>query len=179
MIRTQEQARRASRAELDAAHLAYRGEALLAQMSDAAARVAVSMAILSAEAAHGRIGIPKGTRPQPLTLKERRRLMAKANTNYPAGTIAAELKAQRTPEPDPNKPALRPRQKIERVRATGAGTTRLQANSIRAQVMRHIPSDAAGITVEALDAACGFPTRPHLQKLLEVNHIEALSDEQD
>ena len=72
-----------------------------------------------------------------------------------------------------------PRQKIERVRATGAGTTRLQANSIRARVMAHIPSDAAGITVEALDAATGISTRPHLQKLLEVNHIEALSDEQD
>lgn len=174
LIRTQAEAQVASGAALDAALMAYAGEARPAGATDAAMRVRVCMALLSAQDAAGRLGVPKGTRPHPLTIEERKSIMARANKAYPAGTIAAELKAARRPRPADDQVAPPPRAKIHRVRATGAGTSKLQSGSARAAILSHIPSSATGITVEALDEATGMNTRPHLQKLLERGHIEAI-----
>lgn len=175
LIRTQAEAQVASAHELDAALAAYTGERRRPGECDAVMRVRVCMALLSAEDAHGHLGVSKGTlRPQPLTITERNDIMDKARTNYPEGTVAAELKKQRRAEPTEDQKAPAPRAKIEKVRATGEGTSKLQSTSVRAAILSHIPSTEAGITVEALDAICGRNTRPHLQKLLEKNHIEVL-----
>ena len=94
--------------------------------------------------------------------------------NFPAGTLAAELQAAAPAQPaEPKKRG--PRVKINRVRARADGTSRLQPNSTRHAIFAQVAAAGEeGIAVEALDAATGLSTRPHLQKLLEKDHIEVI-----
>lgn len=187
VLRTQLEARDAPRSDLAETHLALTGQVLSADVSDAAARVQVTMAMLSAINQTAHIGVPKEWSPKVLTLTERGVLMSK---KYPEGTLAADLdnkvaaKPARKPKADkadkkgaPKTPRLR----LSRVAATTTGTSKLQANSDRYAVFTHVQAAGPeGITVEALDQATGLSTRSYLQKLLEKGHIVVLetADEQ-
>lgn len=173
IARTQSELWGAPRPFLEAAFRAYAGCEPPAEISDDALRNRCVMLLLSAENAAGHLGVPRGGRPRPLTLSERGITMIK-DENFPAGTLAADLQAAAPAQPaEPKKRG--PRVKINRVRARTDGTSRLQPASTRHAVFTQVAAaGAAGITVEALDAAMGFATRPHLQKLLEKDHIEVI-----
>ncbi len=97
--------------------------------------------------------------------------------NFPAGSLAAKLQgeiAAQAPikKPDPAAPKA-PRKRIDKVRATGKGTTKLQSASARAKIMAHIEALAdKTCTLEELEKSLGFPCRGHLQKLVETQHLE-------
>lgn len=161
----------ASRAELEAVIREFAGGRAEPRESDDALRVRASMALLSATDATGHLGVNKGERPLPHTLKELSIMAKKKQSDHPDGTVAAELSAKRTKKPiTPPTPVARKR--MVRVRATGTGTSKLQEGSIRAAVLAKVPSRKSGILVEELDAECGVMTRPHLLKLLEKGHVE-------
>lgn len=173
IARTQRELWGAPRPFLEATFRAYAGREPPAEISDEALRTRCVMLLLSAEYAAGHLGVPRGARPRPLTLTERGTKMIH-DENFPAGTLAAELQAAAPARPaEPKKRG--PRLKINRVRARTDGTSRLQPASTRHAIFTRVAAaGAAGITVEALDAAMGLATRPHLQKLLEKNHIEVI-----
>jgi hypothetical protein len=138
-----------------------------------AARPAVTMAILSAQNAAAARGIPVGTRPAAATPEELR------PNPYAPGSISHRLhEAVHAQQPIAPRPAGAPapaRVTLHCVRATGTGTSRLQAASIRAAVLARIAAAPdATATVEALEEHFRHPVRGHLQKLLEKGHIVAV-----
>ena len=69
----------------------------------------------------------------------------------------------------------KPRNKELIVKATFAGTSKPQATSKRAAVLKLVQeAQDATITLVALDAAMGEPTRGYIQKLVEMKHLEVL-----
>lgn len=96
---------------------------------------------------------------------------------FPEGSLASKLQkeiAAQAPiaKPDPAAPK-QPRKRIDKVRATGKGGTKLQSASARAKIMAHIEALAdKTATLEELEKALGVPCRGHLQKLVESGHLE-------
>ena len=151
--------------------------------SRAAAEVQVGMAIMAAQDAVGRAGVPKGVTPQALTPRE-----IKTNNPYKEGTLSHELhkavSGQQPIEPRPKAAdketkERQPRLLIHKVRATFEGTSRPQAGSVRGQILAWIqeqPDNTA--TVEALEDHFNQPVRGYLQKLIEKNHLAIVQDEE-
>lgn len=78
-------------------------------------------------------------------------------------------------EPKPKSEPSKPRNKELVVKATFAGLSKIQASSKRAAVLKAVQeAQDATMTVEALDAAIGEPTRGYIQKLVEMKHLEVL-----
>jgi hypothetical protein len=99
---------------------------------------------------------------------------------YRPGTMShklfAEIFAQEpiSRRPPPPKEEPRPVRKVMRVRATFAGTSRPNPNSVRMQVLRYVqdsPDSAA--TVEAIEQHFRQPVRGYLQKLIDKGHLVA------
>lgn len=148
----------------------------------AAARVQVQMAIMAAEGVVAKQGVPQHSAPVAKTVKEL------GHNPYLPGTISHSLHEaiQKLPpikrrplacEATPENPAPK-RLVIKKVRATFAGTSKMQEGSVRARVLKTIQAaDKHTITVEALEKEVGVAVRGYLQKLLEKNHIEVLEDQ--
>lgn len=143
----------------------------------AAARVQVQMAIMASEGVVGRDGVPQNTNPVAKTVSELGR------NPYQPGTMSYELHEQ-VYQQEPIKPRSelpeeqRPKKVVLRkVRATFAGTSRVQEGSVRHRVLQAI-QDAKNhtATVEELEAVVGVAVRGYLQKLLEKNHIEPVEE---
>ena len=96
---------------------------------------------------------------------------------FPEGSLASKLQKEiDTQSPitkaDPAAPKP-PRKRIDKVRSTGGGITKLQGASARAKIMAHIEALADKTAVlEDLESSLGFPCRGHLQKLVETKHLE-------
>lgn len=89
-----------------------------------------------------------------------------AEANDPARTKKA---------PKPKSEPSKPRNKELIVKATFAGLSKIQAGSKRAAVLKCVQeAPECTITLVALDAAIGEPTRGYIQKLLEMKHLEVL-----
>ena len=148
--------------------------------SIAIARTQVRMAILSAEHEAGKAGVPKDSKPAAKTVKEL------GFNPYKEGTMSHELfeavHSQQPIAPRPKKAELPPEQQrtrliINKVRATMEGTSRPQAGSTRAAVLRFIQeSPERTCTVAALEEHFQQPVRGFLQKLLEKNHIVVVAE---
>lgn len=68
------------------------------------------------------------------------------------------------------------RRRVNIVRATGEGTSKVRKESKRGAVLAAIEATGNdGVSVVDLDAQLGFKTRPYLHKLIEKNHIEDLT----
>jgi len=151
--------------------------------SRAAAEVQVGMAIMSAQDAVGRAGVPKGVQPVALTPSE-----IKNNNPYKEGTMSHSLHdavtAQQPIEPRPKvseqpKGERRKRVIIHKVVATNAGESRPQAGSIRNQVLLYVqnaPNQTC--TVAELEEHFQQNVRGYLQKLVEKNHLAIVEDEE-
>lgn len=188
IIRTQEAIATATTAQLVETYNALAGKEIKKFETRAIAEARVRMAILSAQDAAGHAGVPKGSKPQAATTQE---LAAKAA--YPDGSMRAKLHAEIekqapiTPRPKkadmPENQQHTPRVVITHVRATLAGTSKCNAGSIRAAVLAHVQACTAqpntSVSVADLDAHFGHSTRGYLQKLLEKNHIVAVSAQQE
>jgi hypothetical protein len=148
--------------------------------SRAAAEIQVGMAIMAAQDAVGRAGVPKGVQPVALTPAEIRN-----NNPYKEGTMSHALKEaidqQKPIEPRP-KAAEKPegakgRLIIKRVKATFAGESRPQAGSVRSQVLQFVQNAPDNTcTVEALEEHFKQPVRGYLQKLVEKNHLAVVEE---
>lgn len=145
-----------------------------------AARPAVANAIMAAENVVAQAGIPRGTRAVAKTVAEL------GYNPYAPGTISHALQEainqQQPITPRPRRSELKEpsdmpkRNTINRVRATGAGTSRVNATSIRGAVLAEIARRNIA-TVAELEEHFGHPVRGYLQKLLEKGHIEVLAAE--
>jgi len=192
----------ASTADLVATYNALTGNAVERFSSRAIAERRTDMAIMAAEDAAGHRGIPKDTKPVAQTVAEvaaqaQDGAVSELNDQegavasgweenpFKAGTMAHQLwvatksltanAAPRTKKLP--KAASEPKQKrISNltIKATFAGTSKVQSGSKRAAILVHIqnaPDSTA--TLAELDAAFGEPTRGYVQKLVQMNHLEA------
>lgn len=176
---------------LVATYNALTGAAVEGFKSRALGERLVEAAMLSNKDADGHLGVPKNHEPAVRTLAE---LQAKAaakgvtleaadddaDADAPApvstfGAMAAQLAqaAARAPAaPRARAPAAPARPALTAVKATGAGTSKVQAASVRAAVLAFIQAQPGGrATVAAIDAHFKTNTRGHLQKLMKKNHI--------
>jgi len=183
IIRDRSAVKGAAMEDLNHTYRALKGEPGFKGFSSrAAAEVQVGMAIMAAEVAVGRAGVPKGVKPQALTPQE-----IKTNNPYKEGTLSHELhkavSGQQPIEPRPkaaekDAKERQPRVLIHKVRATFEGTSRPQAGSVRGQILAWIqeqPDHTA--TVAALEEHFNQPVRGYLQKLVEKNHLAIVQDE--
>ena len=145
-----------------------------------AAQVQVQMAIMAAEQVVAHAGVPVGADPVAKTVAEL------GHNPYAEGTMShrlhEEIAAQSPITPRPKAAALPVEQRparvtIRAVRATFAGTSRPQAGSVRAAVLKHV-QDAPDhtCTVEALEQHFQQPVRGYLQKLVEKGHLAIVEE---
>lgn len=180
IIRDRDAVRGATMEDLNATYRALKGEpSFKGFASRAAAEVQVNMAIMAAQDAVGRAGVPKGVTPAALTPDE-----IKTNNPYKEGTMSHELHkavAAQTPiEPRPKASEgaeKRQRVIIKKVRATFAGTSRPQADSIRNQVLLYVQNAPdKTCTVAELEEFFQQNVRGYLQKLVEKNHLAIVEE---
>lgn len=181
VIRNQSEVDSATHADLVHTWNELRGESIVAFPSLAIARTQVRMAILAAENEAGKAGVPKGTAPVAKTVAELGR------NPYAEGTMShalhEEIARQAPIAPRPKKAELPPEQQaprvtLDRVRATNAGTSRVQEGSVRGAVLRAVRAAPGGvITVLALEELLKQPVRGHLQKLIEKGHVEPVQEQ--
>lgn len=144
-----------------------------------AARVAVSNAILAAEDVVAHAGVPRGVAPVAKTVREL------GYNPYAPGTMSHELyskiaEQQPIERRAPADAAAAPgRVTIQRVRATGAGTSKVQPGSVRAAVLARVQaSPRQTATVAELEKHFGHPVRGYLQKLIEKQHLVIVQENQ-
>lgn len=182
LLRTQAEVTDASMDDLVHTWNELRGESRSDFPSITVARTQVRMAILSAENESGKAGVAPGAKPFAKTVKEL------GFNPYKEGTMSHELyeavhsQAPITPRPKKAElPAEQQRQRlvINKVRATFAGTSRPQAGSTRAAVLKFIQEAKDHVTtVQALEEHFKQPCRGYLQKLLEKNHITLVEEKE-
>ena len=149
--------------------------------SRAAAEVQVNMAIMSARAAAGHAGVPKGATPPVLTARELADKVQQRNNPYKEGSMSHALheavnKQQPiTPRAEKQEPARRV--KIQRVRYVGSGQSKPQAGSLRNQVLQYCIKKNDVVPVEELEEHFKVPVRGYLQKLIEKGHLAIVEDE--
>lgn len=171
ILRTQEQVWDAPRSQLDATHAALTGAAFPPHVADDAARVRLTMLILSAKDY-------SGPEEDPISAVLRKGI--KMKNVYKPGTLAAELATQIPEETAPRTKVVAPtRRALKRVRAVGDGA-RMQKGSARYAVFLSIAAaGATGTTVAELDANSPFKTSGHVQKLAAAGHIEPVTEQSD
>lgn len=100
---------------------------------------------------------------------------------YPAGTLLRQLADEIEERTEPRSPATEKvtRRKFTRIRATGRGTSKMQAGSDRYRVYCAIQAaGGAGITYAELDEKLGLVSRGHVQKLIDKDHVEPIYEDQ-
>lgn len=182
LLRTQLEVETASMEDLIYTHNELKGDNLKEFPTIGVAKVRVRMDILAAENEAGKAGVARHEKPKAKTVAEL------GYNPYPEGTLSHQLHEevvhQKPITPRPKKAELPPEEQrarvaINTVRATFKGTSRLQAGSTRAQVLKFIQeSPNHTSTVEAIEKQFNQPARGFLQKLLEKNHIELVEDAQ-
>jgi hypothetical protein len=204
ILRSQSEIPDASMADLLATYNALTGQSVRRFSSRAVGEGRVRMAILAATDAAGHAGVPRGTVPLPKTQAELRMKAAElakleehtcveptpvpppADGNpYPKGSTESGLwyTARKAEAALRLKPPVKKRQKrttppFVAVRATFAGSSKPQAASLRAEILRSIQGFAPkGVTIEALNALYEAPVRSYVQKLMEKKHVEPCSKE--
>lgn len=164
--------------------------------SIAIGKTRVAMAFMAAAAADEQTGVPKGAKGEP---KGRSEIKAKAKTKgvptppgleeeaeFPPGSMAAELtKATKAMTPIVKREKKAPgapgekRTPIYAVQATFAGTSKPQPGSERNNILVRIQdSKNNAATLESLDKHFEKPTKGFIQKLIEVKHLVALTEEE-
>jgi len=182
LIRNRDAVQGATMEDLDYTFRELRGQPdFVGFTTRAAAETQVHMAIMAAQDAAGRAGIPAGTKPPTLTARELAERMNAADNPYKDGTMSHALRAaidksppiQPRPKAAEKPPAERtPKQTIDRVRATLEGTSRPQAGSMRSAVLQRIQeSPERTASVKDLSAHFQVDVRGHIQKLIEKNHL--------
>lgn len=147
--------------------------------SEAEARVQVQMAIMASQDAVGHMGVKPNQKPQAKTVAEL------GFNPFKEGTLSHKLHAetaQQAPiQPRPTK-AEKPKGEhktkpaISVVKATGKGESKVQQNSMRANILTFIQnSPKATCTVAALEEKFKQPVRGYLQKLIEKKHLVVVS----
>lgn len=166
LLREQRLVPGASDAALLATYNALRGARLEAFHSRAAAEVAVRMAILAAQNAAGHLGIQPNAQPVAMTADELR------DNPYQEGTMSHALHAAAAVAPKPLKtPKPRVAKKVASVRATGTGTTRPQAKSLRALVLADVAAAPDKTMTVAEICAKHGDVRGQIQKLIAGGHL--------
>jgi hypothetical protein len=184
IIRDRDAVKGAAMEDLNHTYRQLKGEPGFKGFSNrAAAEVQVNMAIMAAQDAVGRAGVPKGVTPGALTPGE-----IKSKNPYKEGTLSHQLhkavSEQKPIEPRP-KASEQPKEKrakrltINKVRATNAGESRPQAGSIRNQVLQYVQNAPEQMcTVAELEEHFQQNVRGYLQKLVEKNHLTIIEDEE-
>lgn len=176
IIRDQNAIPAASTADLIATYNALTGKSIKKFSSRAAGEVQVSNAILAAQDRAGHAGVSKGEMPKPATEAEVKSKSLRAALAEKAG--AAE----------PNKPRDKPAKRetngkrrgaISAVQLTGGGLFRLQANSMRGQIMAWAEKQPAGKPIEmtTIEAKFGDKARAAVMLLIDREHFTAIRKE--
>lgn len=198
IIRNRADVASASTADLIATYNALTGNEVERFSSRAVAERRVDMALMAAEDAAAHQGVPKGSDPVAMTKQELEAAqepskavegaVAPDNGENPfkPGTLAHGLwVATKSAEAnDPARVKKAPKAKSEPsktrnkelvVKATFAGVSKIQVGSKRAAVLKLVQeAEASTITLAALDAEMGEPTRGYIHKLIEMKHLEVL-----
>ena len=190
----------ASTADLIATYNALTGNSVDRFSTRAIAERRTDMAIMAAEDAAAHRGIPKDTKPVAQTLEElgvqgqdggetplgddEGTVAPDSNENpFTPGSMAHQLwvatksldantapRQKRAPKAKSETPTKR--NAALSVKATFAGTSKIQANSKRAAVLKHIQvAPEATVSLADLDAAFGEPTRGYVHKLMQMHHL--------
>lgn len=149
------------------------------------ARPRTAMAILAAEHAAGRAGVSKHAQPEPLTAAELRARMQEkvAAENSALDGSRKQKRANNFMEQDMarKKPAGadpsqrgRPTHPDFKVRATGAGKTKVRAESARGKLLAHIAASKKPTAVSDLDAAFERKTLGDVRVLIQLGHLVAV-----
>lgn len=143
----------------------------------AAAEVQVQMAIMAAQDAAAHAGIPAGTVAPVKTVAEL------GHNPYQPGTMShrlhAEVNNQQPIAPRPKAEPTARRVVIRCVRATFAGTSAPQPNSVRNSVLKFVQAAPEHTcTVAALEEHFKQPVRGYLQKLVEKGHLAIVEEPQ-
>ena len=190
----------ASTADLVATYNALTGNNVERFSTRTIAERRVEMAIMAAEDAAAHRGIPKDTKPVAQTLEElglqgqdggetplgddEGTVAPDSNENpFTPGSMAHQLwvattsldantasRQNRAPK-DKSEPSTK-RNTALSVKATFAGTSKIQANSKRAAVLKAIQeAPEATISLADLDAHFGEPMRGYVHKLMQMKHL--------
>lgn len=202
ILRSPKQIADADTAMLLATYNALTGKAVKKFSSRAAGERQVEMAMLAAQDSDAHSGVPKDSVPKVITAAEftaktgeespvaqAPEFTGEADPEYAAliftpGSLADQLdKASRRSVPivprekkDAKEPSA-PRATLTFVKATGAGTSKVQASSTRGEVFAVITAACGNpVSVAALDTQFSCNTKGYLQKLIEKNHIVPCSE---
>lgn len=196
IVRTASDIPAASEAVLRETIKALTGKTVSGFECRAAVEVVAQNAILAARDAAGHLGVPRGARPEALTVAERCAKAAERgidpaaqlpedqdeNTNpYPPGSLAhglwiasrASTPIDRAAKPEA-KPAGAPRAKrgsAFAVKATFAGASKPNPNSTRMAVLKFIQEQPEHTATIAQVEANFEGARGYVQKLLDKNHL--------
>lgn len=179
IVRSRAQVASASLETLNASFRALRGDPDHPGFTSIdAARTAVQNAIMAAEDVVAHAGLPRGAAPVAKTVGEL------GYNPYAPGTMSYDLYAavaarQPIQRRAPAAGAPAGRMTICCVRATGAGSSKVQSGSVRAAVLARVQaSPNATATVAELEQHFGHPVRGYLQKLIEKNHLVIAQEQQ-
>ena len=193
----------ASTADLIATYNALTGNNVERFSTRAIAEHRTDMAIMSAEDAAGHRGVPKDTKPVAQTVEEvaaQAQDVAETEPGDTEGAVAPDAEenpfkpgtmahglwvaaksynANSQPrEKRAPKAKTEPKQKRRLalvVKATFAGTSKVQAGSRRAGILKHVQeAPESTISLADLDTHFDEPTRGYVHKLLETKHLVAV-----
>jgi len=133
------------------------------------------------------VAVSKGKEPQLPEVEPEEGVEIDDSVNpYQMGSMAHQLWATarlcqpiaprpKAPAAEPREPGA-PKRRFEGVRFSPLGVSSVRESSQRGQVLAAIKASAPGVAlIDALDKQLGFPTRGHVQKLLDKGHVEIAS----
>jgi hypothetical protein len=184
IIRTQAQIADASTAVLVATYNALTGKSIKKFSSRGAGESQVANAIMAAQDRAGHLGVSKGAAPVAITVAEESAKNDAGATQEPAPvappkSLRAKL-ALAAGDASPNKPKAEratsaPRKTLTAVVSTGRGKFRLQAASLRGQIMAFVGAYGAGkaVPMDAIVAKFEERARGAVRLLMDRDHLEA------
>jgi len=186
IIRTQSQIADASTADLIETYNALTGKSISRFSSRGAGESQVANAIMAAQDHAGHLGVPKGAAPVAITVAEATAKAAEANEALAPAVPPQSLRAKlalaagdaspHTPKPKSDRPKTNgaARTKLEAVVPTGGGKFRLQAGSLRGQIMAFVESsEGKPVQMEAIVAKFEERARGAVRLLMDRGHLEA------
>jgi hypothetical protein len=182
IIRTQNEIADASTAVLVATYNALTGKSIKKFSSRGAGESQVANAIMAAQDRAGHLGVPKGAAPVAITVAEEsaKTTQEPAAVSPPKSLRAKLAMAAGDASPNKSKPkaersASAPRKTLTAVVSTGRGKFRLQAASLRGQIMAFVGAYGAGkaVPMDAIVAKFEERARGAVRLLMDRDHLEA------
>lgn len=185
IIRAQAQIADASTADLVATYNALTGKSISRFSSRGAGESRVANAIMAAQDRAGHLGVPKGAAPVAITVAEAKAKKAAGAHEEPAPAgspkplraklaLAAGDASPNKAKPKAERAARKTNGALVAVKSTGRGEFRLQAASLRGQIMAFVEAQGAK-SVPMADIVAKFEDRAKgaVRLLMGRDHLEA------